>query len=94
LRPEEALRHRLRKVVTNVVGGAQEGIQVEAQALELQAGDRILLCSDGLTEMVSNEEMASTLEALSDPELACRTLVERANDAGGKDNITVIIAVF
>ena len=92
LRPEEAAQHRLRKVITNVVGGDQAGIQVEAQALELQPGDRILLCSDGLTEMVSNDEIAATLEAHDDPELACRVLVTRANEAGGRDNITIIIA--
>jgi serine/threonine protein phosphatase PrpC len=94
LLPEEASRHRLRKVITNVVGGQEAGIQVEAQALDLQPGDRILLCSDGLTEMVSNDEIAATLAALDDPELACRTLVERANDAGGHDNVTVIVAAF
>lgn len=94
LNAEEAERHRLRKVITNVVGGDQAGIQVEAQTLELKPADRILLCSDGLTEMVSNDEMAAVLDALDAPELACRTLVERANDAGGRDNITVVIAAF
>ena len=94
LLPEEASRHSLRKVITNVVGGQEAGIHVEAQALDLQPGDRILLCSDGLTEMVSNDEIAAMLEALDDPELACRTLVERANDAGGRDNVTVIVAAF
>jgi len=94
LRPEEALRHRLRKVITNVVGGEQAGIQVEAQALDIQPRDRILLCSDGLTEMVSDDEMASILDAFDDPEQTCRTLVERANDAGGRDNVTVIVAAF
>ena len=54
----------MRKVITNVVGGQQAGIQVEAQALELQPGDRILLCSDGLTEMLSNDEIAAVLDGL------------------------------
>jgi protein phosphatase len=94
LNAEEAGRHQLRKVITNVVGGDTAGIHVEAQALELQPNDRVLLCSDGLTEMMSNDEITAVLDALSDPELACRTLVERANDAGGRDNITVVIALF
>jgi PPM family protein phosphatase len=94
LNAEEAERHRLRKVITNVVGGDQAGIQVEAQALELKPADRILLCSDGLTEMLSNDEIATVLDAVEAPQLACRTLVERANDAGGRDNITVVIAAF
>jgi PPM family protein phosphatase len=94
LRPEDAVRHPLRKVITNVVGGDKEGIQVEAQAIELQPDDRILLCSDGLTEMLSNDEIAAVLDGLDDPESACAALVERANDAGGRDNITVVIAAF
>ena len=94
LRPEEAQRHQLRKVITNVVGGDTVGIQVEAQALELQPRDRILLCSDGLTEMLTNDEISAVLDALDDPESACTTLVERANDAGGRDNVTVIVAAF
>jgi len=94
LNAEEAGRHQLRKVITNVVGGDTAGIHVEAQALELQPKDRVLLCSDGLTDMLSNDEITAVLDALSDPELACHTLVERANDAGGRDNITVIIARF
>src|SRR5262249_39774862 len=94
LKAEEAERHQLRKVITNVVGGVEQGIRVEAQAVELQRGDRILLCSDGLTEMVSSDEIGSVLDAFDDPEGACRTLVERANDAGGRDNVTVIVAAF
>ena len=94
LNAEEAGRHQLRKVITNVVGGDTAGIHVEAQAPELQPGDRVLLCSDGLTEMMSNDEITAVLDALSDPEVACHTLVERANDAGGRDNITVVIAAF
>lgn len=94
LKPEEAERHRLRKVITNVVGGDRAGINVEAQAFDLQPGDRLLLCSDGLTEMVSNDEIAAVLDAIDAPETACKTLVERANDAGGRDNVTVIVAAF
>ena len=94
LKPEEAERHQLRKVITNVVGGDKVGIQVEAQALDVQPGDRVLLCSDGLTEMLTNDEIAAVLEGLDDPESVCTTLVERANDAGGRDNITVIVAAF
>lgn len=94
LKPEDAERHQLRKVITNVVGGDQVGIQVEAQALDLQPGDRVLLCSDGLTEMCANDEIAAVLDGLDDPEGACTALVERANDAGGRDNITVLVAAF
>jgi len=94
LRPEQVAQHRLRHVITNVVGGSKAGIDVEAHALEVHAGDRLLLCSDGLTEMVTQEEIAATLRAEPEPEAACTQLVAQANDAGGRDNITVLIVRF
>src|SRR5262245_447559 len=57
LRPDEAANHRLRHVITNVVGGSEAGIDVEAHALEVRAADRLMLCSDGLTEMVTKGTM-------------------------------------
>jgi len=60
----------------------------------VHAGDRLLLCSDGLTEMVTNEAIATVLRAESDPAVACKTLVAQANDAGGRDNITAVIVRF
>ena len=94
LRPDEISRHRLRHLITNVVGGNEALRFVEAHALQLRAGDRLLLCSDGLTEMMSNDAIAATLRDEPDPEAACRKLVKQANDAGGRDNITVVIARF
>jgi protein phosphatase len=94
LRPEEAARHRLRNVITNVVGGNEAGVNVESHALEVQAGDRLLLCSDGLTEMLTNDAIAATLRAEPDPRAACTKLVAQANDAGGRDNITALVVRF
>lgn len=94
LDPAEAAGHRLRHVVTNVVGGPEEGVSVDAHAVELQAGDRLLLCSDGLTEMLSNEEIAVVLRDMSGPEDACQRLLDQANDAGGRDNITIVVVSF
>ena len=94
LRPDEVAGHRLRHVITNVVGGQEPGVNVEAHALEVQAGDRLLLCSDGLTEMVTNEAIAATLDAESAPEVAARKLLAQANDGGARDNITVVIVRF
>ena len=76
------------------MGGNEAGVDVEAHALEVHAGDRLLLCSDGLTEMLTNEAIAATLRAEPDPESACTNLVAQANDAGGRDNITVLIVRF
>ena len=94
LRPEETLHHRLRNVITNVVGGNEAGVDVEAHALEVHAGDRLLLCSDGLTEMLTNDAIAATLRAEPDPQAVCTKLVAQANEAGGRDNITVLIVRF
>jgi protein phosphatase len=90
----DAAHHRWRHVITNVVGGDTSALKVELHKIRLEPGDAALLCSDGLTGMVAEEEVAQTLQDEPDPEAACRHLVARANQAGGKDNITVIVARF
>ncbi len=94
LRPDQVAGHRLRHVITNAVGGPELGVKVEARALELQAGDRLLLCSDGLTEMVTNEVIAAVLDAEPAPEAAAKNLLARANEGVASDNITLLIARF
>jgi protein phosphatase len=94
LQPEDAAVHRMRHVVTNVVGGPAEGVFVEAHAVELQAGDRLLLCSDGLTEMLCNDAIAEVLRNTLEPSAACQQLLDKANAAGGSDNITIVIVRF
>jgi PPM family protein phosphatase len=94
IQPEQAAEHRLRHVITNVVGGTEAGVDVEAHALNVYAGDRLLLCSDGLTEMMTDEAIAAILRAEANPEAACMKLVAQANEAGGRDNITVLIVRF
>jgi len=94
IQPADVAQHRFRHVITNVVGGNEAGVMVEAHAVEVQAGDRLLLCSDGLTEMVTNDAIAATLRAEQDPEPACTKLLAQANDAGGMDNITVVVVRF
>jgi protein phosphatase len=94
LAPEDVATHRLRHVVTNSVGGHCPEIKVEIHKMRLEADDRLLVCSDGLTEMVADDEIAQILDESSDPESACRSLMQAANDAGGRDNITVVVAHF
>ena len=95
LKPEEVASHAYRHVVTNVVGGSDPGVQVEMHKMPLEAGDCLLLCSDGLTEMVNDEEILNVLAtAQPDPAAAADRLVALANQKGGKDNITVIVARF
>lgn len=94
LSAEEAKRHRWRHIITNALGGMHQNVAVEVHKLRLQAGDLILLCSDGLTEMVTDDVIAQIVTTAADPEQACRDLVARANSGGGRDNITVVVARF
>jgi serine/threonine protein phosphatase PrpC len=92
LAPEEAATHRLRHVLTNVIGGGAEGAGVEIHRAELRDGDRLLVCSDGLTEVVRDDDIAEVLRRTDAPEFVCRTLVDLALERGGPDNVTVIAA--
>jgi serine/threonine protein phosphatase PrpC len=94
LQPEQASQHRLRHVITNVLGGRERGVRAEAHAVDLQADDELLLCSDGLTEMVNAGDITGVLSAEEEPERAARRLIDLANERGGHDNITVIVARF
>jgi protein phosphatase len=87
---EEMEKHPAKNQITRYVGmGGSAG--AEARAFPLAGGDRILLCSDGLTGMVDEARIAKALLAEPDTDLACKKLVDLANESGGKDNITVII---
>lgn len=94
LKEEEAASHNLRHVVANAVGGHDMGVDVELHKLGLDESDRLLLCSDGLTEMVPEAEIASILQSSANTQDACKLLVDRANAMGGKDNITVVVVHF
>lgn len=94
LRREETAGHRWRHIITNVVGGDDPGVTIEVNKVHLKDGDRMLLCSDGLTEMIPDEEICQILRREVEPEQACRQLVARANDAGGRDNVTAVVAEF
>ena len=94
VREDEVAAHPLRHVITNVVGGPAAGVKVQARAFAVGAGDRLLLCSDGLTEMVTDEQIAATLGDEAEPESAARRLLAQALAAGGRDNITVLIVRF
>jgi PPM family protein phosphatase len=92
LASEENARSGLRHIITNVVGGPKEGVSVELHRLTLQPGDVILLCTDGLTGMLTDLQIASVLRTYPEPRQACNRLLQGANDAGGTDNITAIVA--
>lgn len=89
LSPEEALTHPQRSMLTRVLG-ISPILEVDEIKMQLQDGDRVLLCSDGLTNMVPDDQIAATLTSTT-AEDAVWTLVEKANQAGGHDNITVLV---
>jgi serine/threonine protein phosphatase PrpC len=91
LRPEEAERSPMKNVLAQAMGGAS-GIQVALGKLELADRDCLLLCSDGLSGTLTDDEIRTAI--LESPNLAaaCEHLVALANEAGGQDNITVIVA--
>jgi protein phosphatase len=63
----------------------------DVQSIALLEGDMLLLCSDGLTGMLSDKHIAQILKANPNPEETCNILVDTANEAGGKDNITAVV---
>jgi protein phosphatase len=67
---------------------------VDLTFVELRRGDALLLCSDGLSGMVRNDEIREVMRTIDEPLEACRELTDRANQAGGHDNVTVVIARF
>lgn len=90
LAPDEATHHPLRNVISRAIG-TQPTVEVEVAApFPLQEGDRLLLCSDGLTEHLSPEQIGPLL-ARHAPHQATESLIEAANRAGGSDNISVIV---
>ncbi len=94
LRREEMATSRLRSVLTNALGCGDPSLEVEMQRLHLGAGDRLMLCSDGLTDMVDDPSIADVLSHPNGPAVACRALVDLALDHGGHDNVTVVVADY
>jgi protein phosphatase len=94
IRAEQAAEHPYRHIVTNVLGGTEASVEAQVQREDLQPGDVVLLCSDGLTDMVDDAAIAAILQAQPTPQAACEKLVAIANENGGKDNVTAIVARF
>jgi protein phosphatase len=94
IEPEEAEKSRWSHLLWNVIGGKGDEVRPEVHKARLSTNDSLLLCTDGLTYHVSDDELAELLASdLSAAEL-CQQLVDVANEAGGSDNITVVVARF
>ena len=90
LTEEDAKSHPLKNVVTRALGGGPS-VSADLQELSFQPGDEFIFCSDGLTTMLSDEEIQETIEKEREPQGLCRKLVDMANERGGVDNITVVV---
>jgi serine/threonine protein phosphatase PrpC len=91
LTEEEAEKHPLRNVITRALGGALS-VSPDASEVASKSGDVYLLCSDGLTGMLPEEEILRVVnDNIDDLERACQELIDRANEHGGLDNVTAIL---
>jgi len=90
IEPEEAADHDAQGLITRYVG-MDEKAHPHVHSFALKEADRILLCTDGLTDMVADEAIAAILKTKTDPQTACKSLVAAANEAGGHDNVTTLV---
>jgi protein phosphatase len=91
---EEVSQHRMRHVLTRALGDTQVEGAAELRRFDLEDGDSLLLCTDGLTDMIPDDRIAATLASAGTCKLACERLVEQALEAGGKDNVTVAVGRY
>ncbi|HSF22789.1 MAG TPA: protein phosphatase 2C domain-containing protein [Blastocatellia bacterium] len=92
--PEAVKSHPMRHVLTNVVSSEGHKAHADLSILKLTDGDQVLLCTDGLTDMVSETEIKQSLAIRRSTNQACHALVEMALEGGGRDNITVVLARY
>ena len=90
---DEVDRHPQRSVLERALGVGPE-VDVDVQLLDVRPGDRLLLCTDGLTSMLDDDEIREILLTESDPQTAAQALIDAALAAGGKDNVTAVIVDF
>jgi protein phosphatase len=90
IRREDARIHPQRNVIYRTIGD-KSMVEVDVNTITLEPGNKVLLCSDGLWEMVEDDYMYKLVQESVSPQAACEKLVAAANAAGGDDNITVII---
>ena len=92
--PDDPASRSMRHVLTAAVGSLGEQVDPQVQRFELNGGDRLLLCTDGLTEMVDDETIAQVLHEAKSAQGACQDLVDLALAGGGTDNVTAVLAHF
>ncbi|MFH1014719.1 MAG: Stp1/IreP family PP2C-type Ser/Thr phosphatase [Nitrospirota bacterium] len=90
LTKEEAEGSEVRNIITRALGSAPS-VDIDLDEIDIMDGDRVVLCSDGLTTMVTDNVILSTVAVSDEPDRACGALIDIANKNGGKDNITVAL---
>ena len=90
IKPEEAENHEAQGVITDYMG-MEDKARPHIRSFQLKTGDRLLLCTDGLTDSIDDKAIATILAKNQECKQACQALVDAANAAGGHDNITVVI---
>ncbi len=88
--PEEGDKHPQKNVITRALG-TELPVEMDLDIINLEDGDTMLLCTDGLTNMLTMEEIMELLSIGEDPQFLSETLVKEANNKGGKDNVTAIV---
>ena len=91
IEPDSPEALRVRHILTNSLGANWDSIEVDVCHRRLEDGDRLLLCTDGLSDLVADDEIARVLDAHTDPDEAARALVDLALDRGGGDNVTAVV---
>ncbi|MEX0726190.1 MAG: protein phosphatase 2C domain-containing protein [Planctomycetaceae bacterium] len=91
LTPEEAVGHRYRNVLYRYLGTKEGGTGVQTRQIQPQAGDRFLICSDGVLDGSNDDDLADILRQYDDPQEAADVIVDGALSGGSKDNITCIV---
>ncbi|MDD4189200.1 MAG: Stp1/IreP family PP2C-type Ser/Thr phosphatase [Eubacteriales bacterium] len=89
----EAENHPSKNIITKALGSCSE-VLADIYNFKTETGDKVLLCTDGLTNMVRENEIYSIMKETENPEESCRKLIEKANEYGGEDNITAIAVYF
>ncbi len=92
--PLQDLPARYRHMLTQAIGVREDGAEPDIRRLQVEDGDRLLLCTDGLTDMVDDATIAAELHRGASSEEACQALIGLALDRGGRDNVTAVVAGY
>lgn len=94
IKQQDVRKHQRRNTLTNYLGGHSGKVKADVRWLQLEDGDRVILCSDGLSDMVEDPDITACLRVHPEADAASLALTRRALENGGKDNVTVVVANY